>query len=634
MVTATGSEGGAGIGAGGGVDYLNRYADGRNITISGGTVTAASNGAGIGGGADGTCGNVTISGGSVKTNLIGGKVGGVYADATVKAADGMPVYRTTVTLQGGNAVKAAVSSLSVSLSGGARAYGVNDMFTDVNGRLYLYLPGSAITTAAQTTDGGTSPVLANYTGSIETTNDNQAAGTLNLWEPPTITNVTVSPATIEAQKGTAQQFAATVSGTNNPSQTVTWSVSGNSSAGTVISSGGLLTVGADETAGTLTVTATSAADGTKSGTAAVTVTTVPPAPSYGISLNHGGTFTFPSAATGYGEQAAEPVTVLNTGNRATGALTIVLSGGTAAFALSKESISDIIVSGTGSFTVKPITGLGAGTYTATVTVSGGSITPQTFDVSFTVNAAPATTYTVTLNQAAGGTATASPTDAATGTTVALGISSLANNYSFVRWDVLPSVIWTSGSAYSQSAAFTMPNENVTITPVYQDNGGDDYIPRSLTDSATGITVSGSGIYRNAQLTVSPLTLHAGPACDAIREAQANGQLILGFDISLSLGFIAPLTISIPVDSRYNGRTVTILHCVNGRLETIIATVVNGVATFTVAELSPFAVTTGSLVPGEITDIPKTGDAAAPWGFVLIGLAAACAGYMAMKRRRA
>ncbi|HBT63544.1 MAG TPA: hypothetical protein DEB10_02640, partial [Ruminococcaceae bacterium] len=35
---------------------------------------------------------------------------------------------------------------------------------------------------------------------------------------------------------------------------------------------------------------------------------------------------------------------------------------------------------------------------------------------------------------------------------------------------------------------------------------------------------------------------------------------------------------------------------------------------------------------EITDIPKTGDAPTPWGFVL-GIAALCAGYMVMKRRK-
>ncbi|MEA4971424.1 MAG: LPXTG cell wall anchor domain-containing protein, partial [Candidatus Pelethousia sp.] len=121
---------------------------------------------------------------------------------------------------------------------------------------------------------------------------------------------------------------------------------------------------------------------------------------------------------------------------------------------------------------------------------------------------------------------------------------------------------------------------------------------------------------------------------AIREAQKDGQFILGYDISLNRGFIAPLTVSIPVSSQYNGQTVTILHCINGRLESIVATVTNGVATFAVTVLSPFAVTTGLLVPDSVViDPPKTGDAATPCGFALIGLAAACAGYTVMKRRR-
>ena len=163
-----------------------------------------------------------------------------------------------------------------------------------------------------------------------------------------------------------------------------------------------------------------------------------------------------------------------------------------------------------------------------------------------------------------------------------------------------------------------------------------YISRTLTDGATGVTVAGSSIHKMARLTVSPLALHPDdPACNAIRKAHTGGQLILGYNISLTPAATAPLTISMPVGSEYNGRTVTILHCINGRLENIDAVVTNGMATFTVTELSPFAVTTGLLVPdSEVINPPKTGDAATPWGFVLIGLAAVCMGYLAMKRRRA
>jgi hypothetical protein len=55
------------------------------------------------------------------------------------------------------------------------------------------------------------------------------------------------------------------------SQAVTWSVTGNNLVATTISSTGLLTVAADETASALTVTATSVFDNTKSGTATVSV---------------------------------------------------------------------------------------------------------------------------------------------------------------------------------------------------------------------------------------------------------------------------------------------------------------------------------------------------------------------------
>lgn len=91
----------------------------------------------------------------------------------------------------------------------------------------------------------------------------------------TVTNVAVSPSSVSIQKGGTQQFNATVEGTNHPSQLVTWKVSGKNSAGTNISDSGLLTIGADETAAALTVTATSAADTGKSGTASVIVTDSP-----------------------------------------------------------------------------------------------------------------------------------------------------------------------------------------------------------------------------------------------------------------------------------------------------------------------------------------------------------------------
>ena len=101
-------------------------------------------------------------------------------------------------------------------------------------------------------------------------------------EVPTVTAVTVAPATATVTKGATQQFTATVTGEHDPAQTVTWTVEGGTT-GTTISDTGLLTVAKDETATTLTVKATSAVDESKSGTATVTVKAEEPGHTHSMS---------------------------------------------------------------------------------------------------------------------------------------------------------------------------------------------------------------------------------------------------------------------------------------------------------------------------------------------------------------
>jgi len=123
------------------------------------------------------------------------------------------------------------------------------------------------------------------------------------------------------------------------------------------------------------------------------------APIYGITLSQTEPYTFPVEANNGYEVTPLEVTVTNTGNQETGPLTATLTG-TDSFQLSvtvlegtdetidqgtEVTIDSIPVDATKTFTVKPISELLPGTYTATVTVSGGNgITPQSFDVSFTV----------------------------------------------------------------------------------------------------------------------------------------------------------------------------------------------------------------------------------------------------------
>ena len=120
IITATGGSCGAGIGGG-------DSRDGNDISISGGTVTATEGygGAGIGGGNWGSTGKVTITGGSVKTT--NGALTGV-----TNGTD--EVYCTVVDLTEEFGIEAAVTDV------GETAYGMKDVMTDADGKIYMYLP--------------------------------------------------------------------------------------------------------------------------------------------------------------------------------------------------------------------------------------------------------------------------------------------------------------------------------------------------------------------------------------------------------------------------------------------------------------------------------------------------------------
>ncbi|MCL2845503.1 MAG: InlB B-repeat-containing protein [Chitinivibrionia bacterium] len=114
-----------------------------------------------------------------------------------------------------------------------------------------------------------------------------------------------------------------------------------------------------------------------------------------ISLNLTGTNNFASMQIDYPTAPTLTVVVENTGNLATGALTVAISaGGTnpdlSAFVISVSTIDNIAIDDNSTFTVRPTIGLDVGTYTATITVSNENenVAAQSFDVSFVVDAAP------------------------------------------------------------------------------------------------------------------------------------------------------------------------------------------------------------------------------------------------------
>jgi len=198
--------------------------------------------------------------------------------------------------------------------------------------------------------------------------------------PPTVTDVIVTPTAVTVEKGTTYQFSATVTGTNNPRQTVTWSVSGNNEAGTVIAADGTLTISGNETAETLTVRATSDLTGYTSifGEATVTVTDIPaPLPTVTgvtvtpetITLNKGDIHTFSAAVRGDNNPAQGVTWSVEGGVSGT----TITSGG--ALTVSVDETADIITVRAAS-TISGYTDK-SGTATVTVTQPVSSFIPVT-----------------------------------------------------------------------------------------------------------------------------------------------------------------------------------------------------------------------------------------------------------------
>src|SRR5271157_2077543 len=116
---------------------------------------------------------------------------------------------------------------------------------------------------------------------------NTSSGSPSQNPPSSSIGVAISPKSAPLIEGESQQFSASVTGTSNTA--VTWSATGGS-----ISSTGLYVAGS--TAGNYTVTATSAADTTKSAQASVAISAPAPPPGTAASITKDGvTWTFSEA---------------------------------------------------------------------------------------------------------------------------------------------------------------------------------------------------------------------------------------------------------------------------------------------------------------------------------------------------
>jgi uncharacterized repeat protein (TIGR02543 family) len=163
---------------------------------------------------------------------------------------------------------------------------------------------------------------------------------------------------------------------------------------------------------------------------------------YAISLEPTGAYAFPGALAGYGAQAAKTVVVKNEGNKATGQLTVAASNNS--FRVSPNRLSGIPLGEKRSFTVAPVAGLGEGTHTAAITVSGGNDISKSFEVSFTVTGAR-----VSFN--ADGDSWAVTTATAQGGRVVLPANPTKSGYTFSGWYTAPN---GAGRAFTAATTVT------------------------------------------------------------------------------------------------------------------------------------------------------------------------------------
>ena len=244
-------------------------ADTQLINTKNGTVTIAPQG-----GAE-----ITVKAGDSKGNAVGITIpdNGIITDSVSRAkyfhsetsGETLPeIANVTVTPNTAEVEVGETLKFNATVTGTGDYYNKSVVWT-VSGssNAGTFISSNGVLTVAADETATTLTVTATANGD----KTQSGTATVTVTQPATITGVTVTPNTATVEAGETQQFTATVIGTGNVSQEVTWTVSG-SNAGTTISENGLLTVAADETAATLTVTATAVGNSDKSATAKVTVT--------------------------------------------------------------------------------------------------------------------------------------------------------------------------------------------------------------------------------------------------------------------------------------------------------------------------------------------------------------------------
>ena len=317
-----------------------------------------------------------------------------------------------------------------------------------------------------------------------------------------MTGIALNKTSLALYVNDTEQLTATVA-PEGADGTILWT-SSDSKVATVDRNGSVHAV----SVGTATITAAAASDSSKNAACTVTVTESV----YGITADTT-TLNFGSVYTGYAQPAVQTVTLTNTGNRA---LTLNQPASTDNFEVGALSTTSLPVNDTATFTVQPKTGLAAGTYSETITITGTEGAAVTISVSFTVKSRPSYNPPTVSEETIDAIADAQP-----GETVTVDLSSgsttldkdvfeaLAGKDVTLVIDLGDDVSWTvKGSDVPEDADFTDIDMGVTM--------GSDGIPVDLINAITGehgsvqMTLAHDGAFGFTMTLTAPLgTENAG-----------------------------------------------------------------------------------------------------------------------------
>ena len=116
----------------------------------------------------------------------------------------------------------------------------------------------------------------------------------------------------------------------------------------------------------------------------------------------------------------------------------------------------------------------------------------------------------------------------------------------------------------------------------------------LVDKKYGIAVEGEDLVEGVELKVKKLGKDDEDVKRMRKEIPSSKSLYRRFDVKLvkdgnELELTNPLTISIPVGKKYDGDTLTVLHCMSDKVEKLTGKVEHGIITFQTNSLSSFGV---------------------------------------------